>query len=405
MKLNPKDESSFESALSRFKSGEPILVLDDEDRENEGDVVLAAEVVTPEMISFLSREARGLICVSISRELARRIDLPFQVDTNNSPFQTPFAISIDAKECVSSGVTARGRAQTIRALLNPEVKPDDFVSPGHVFPLIADDAGVLGRGGHTEGVLDLTRLAGMAPAGILCEVLNVDGTMARGTELQAFAEKHNMAVTSIAEIKEYRIRHELAVRQVSKRIVGTDFGEFTALLFADDAGHKEHLVMAKGDLSTVPASYAPLIRIHSECLTGDVFGSRRCDCGPQLDGAMRLIASEGSGAVLYLRQEGRGIGLGNKLRAYALQDQGRDTVEANIELGFMADQRDFFVGAHILKALGLNRIRLITNNPRKVAAMERFGISVVERVPMIAPHDECSVAYLKTKREKLGHLL
>jgi 3,4-dihydroxy 2-butanone 4-phosphate synthase/GTP cyclohydrolase II len=400
-----KITAAFESALASFKRGEPILVLDDVDRENEGDVVLAAEAVTPELIAFLAREARGLICVSISRDLARKIELPFQVDTNNSPFQTPFAISIDARDCVSNGVTAAGRAQTIRSLLNPDARASDFVSPGHVFPLIADDAGVLGRDGHTEGVLDLTRLAGMAPAGILCEVLNSDGTMARRDELLEFASRHNMAVTTIAAIKEYRIRHELAVRQISKRTINTDSGEFTAKLFADDAGHKEHLFLERGELSAIPASYAPLIRIHSECLTGDVFGSRRCDCGPQLSGAMRLIASEGSGAILYLRQEGRGIGLGNKLKAYALQDQGRDTVEANLELGFKADERDFFVAAHILKALGLHRIRLITNNPKKVAALERFGISVIERVPIIAPHDSCTVAYLNTKRDKMGHLL
>jgi 3,4-dihydroxy 2-butanone 4-phosphate synthase/GTP cyclohydrolase II len=393
----------FTEVLRRFKLGEPLIVLDDVDRENEGDVIVAAEAVTPEMIAFLMNEARGLICVSISEQLAKSLNLSFQVANNNSPFQTPFAVSIDAREVGQFGVTAAARAKTIRLMLDPNASHSDFTTPGHVFPLIAKDTGVLGREGHTEGALDLARLVGMQPAGVLCEVLNPDGTMGRGEELVRFAAKHNMAVTSIAAIRQYRLKHEIAVRQLSVGSVTTDLGEFTAYLFADDAGHKEHLALVRGDLSQAPASYAPLVRIHSECLTGDVFGSRRCDCGGQLHGAMRLIVDEGLGVILYLRQEGRGIGLENKLKAYALQDQGLDTVEANLELGFKADERDFAVGAHILRSLGLSRIRLITNNPGKTQAMQGCGITVVERVPSLAEPDPCSIGYLNTKRQKMGH--
>lgn len=407
-RVNPNmtgESGSFEDLLARFRRGEPLLVLDDEQRENEGDVIIAAEAVTPQMISFLMTEARGLICVSITDQRAQQLGFPFQVDTNNSPFQTPFAVSVDAEEVASVGVTASARAKTIRLIVNPSATATDFRTPGHIFPLIANDAGVLGRAGHTEGALDLARLAGLAPASVLCEVLNADGTMARGDDLLNFAAKHGMAVTSIAEIRAYRLRNEIAVRRLSTGSVSTDCGDFTAHLFVDDAGHKEHLALVRGDLSQVPTSYAPLVRIHSECLTGDVFGSRRCDCGGQLENALRSVVDEGSGVILYLRQEGRGIGLENKLKAYALQDQGRDTVEANLELGFRADERDFAVGAHILRALGLHRIRLVTNNPRKTAAMERCGITVVERIPSLAAPDPCSHGYLTTKREKLGHHL
>ncbi len=395
----------FEEVLRQFQAGKPVVLLDDVGRENEGDIVLAAEAVTPEIISFLMNEARGLICVSVSGALAQSLSLPLQVDTNNSPFQTPFAVSIDAASVVPHGVSASSRAETIRALLRPGASPADFVSPGHVFPLIANEAGVLKRRGHTEGVFDLARLAGLSPAGVLCEILNEDGSMARGEQLVAFARAHNLPLTTIEEIRAYRSRHETSVRLISSRPVETSHGEFTAVLFADDAGQKEHVALVKGDLHHTPTSYAPLVRIHSECLTGDVFGSRRCDCGPQLEECLSVIAQEGCGVVLYLRQEGRGIGLENKLRAYALQDRGRDTVEANLDLGFEADARDFAVGAHILQALGLSKIRLITNNPRKIAAMERHGVAVSERVSILTPVDSYNAQYLATKREKLGHLL
>lgn len=396
---------NFTDVLADIRAGKGVVVVDNADRENEGDIILATEKATPDMISFLMREARGLICVSIPSDVAERLQLPLQVLNNNSPFQTPFAINIDHKDVGSIGVTAEGRVRTMRALIDPEARASDFVSPGHVFPLIANSAGVMGRPGHTEGAFDLARLAGLIPSGILCEVLNPDGTMARGTQLQEFAKKHSLRVTSIQAIREHRAMHEIAVRSVSVGDVDTDYGVFQATVFADDAGKKEHLALARGDLSRMPTSYAPLVRLHSECLTGDVFGSRRCDCGRQLDGAMKLITDEGVGVILYLRQEGRGIGLENKVRAYALQDQGLDTVEANVHLGFDPDERDFAVGAHMLLAMGIRAIRLITNNPAKGVALARYGISVVERIPMVVEADPYSEAYLRTKRDKLGHIL
>lgn len=395
----------FSEVLAEFRAGRPVIVVDDSDRENEGDICVAAEVATSEVISFLMREARGLICVSISTQLATRLNLPLQVYNNNSPFQTPFAVSIDHRDVVPFGVTASSRAHTIKKLLEPAAQPGDFVTPGHIFPLLASEAGVMARQGHTEGVFDLARLAGLAPAGILCEILNSDGTMARGAQLQEFARAHQLRVTSIAEIRNYRALHEIAVRPLSSREVETDFGKFNAVVYADDVGGKEHIALIRGDLSTMPTSYAPLVRLHSECLTGDVFGSRRCDCGQQLEGAMNLVVSEGLGVILYLRQEGRGIGLENKVRAYNLQDEGLDTVEANERLGFLPDERDFAVGAHMLRSLGVRAIRLITNNPEKGDTLSRFGISVVERIPMIVEHDPVREGYLKTKKEKLGHIL
>lgn len=396
---------NFVDVLADVRAGKGVVVVDNADRENEGDVIFATDRITPETISFLMREARGLICVSIPSEVAERLRLPLQVVNNNSPFQTPFAVSVDLKGVTPTGVTAEGRAKTMRALIDPSSRAGDFITPGHVFPLIANSAGVMGRQGHTEGAFDLARLAGLSPSGILCEVLNADGTMARGPQLQAFAQKHTLRVTSIQAIRDYRALHEIAVRQLSERAVDTDYGLFHATVFADDAGKKEHVAMVRGDLSQMPASYAPLVRLHSECLTGDVFGSRRCDCGRQLDGAMKLITEEGAGVILYLRQEGRGIGLENKVRAYALQDQGLDTVEANVHLGFDPDERDFAVGAHMLLAMGVKAIRLITNNPAKGAALARYGIAVVERIPIVVEADPYSEAYLRTKREKLGHIL
>ena len=395
----------IEEVIADMRDGRIVLVVDSTDRENEGDLVVATEAVSPEAIAFMMREARGLICVSVSGEVAERLQLPLQVLNNNSPFQTPFAISIDHKDVVPRGVTAESRAVTMRALIDPNARPEDFVSPGHVFPLIANSAGVMGRPGHTEGTFDLARLAGLAPSGILCEVLNPDGTMARGAQLALFAQKHNLKVTSIEAVKQHRLLREIAVRPISSSEVDTDFGAFQATVFGDDAGGKEHLALSKGDFGVMPTSYAPLVRLHSECLTGDVFGSRRCDCGRQLDGAMQLLVQEGAGIILYLRQEGRGIGLENKMRAYGLQDQGLDTVEANVHLGFEPDERDFAVGAHILLAMGITSIRLITNNPAKAEALARFGISIVERIPMVVDEDPLSAAYLRTKKEKMGHLL
>jgi 3,4-dihydroxy 2-butanone 4-phosphate synthase/GTP cyclohydrolase II len=395
----------FHEVLADFRAGKPVIVVDDADRENEGDICIAAEAVTSEAISFLMKEARGLICVSVSRKLASTLNLPLQVYNNNSPFQTPFAISIDHKDVMPFGVTASSRAYTVRKLLDPAARAGDFVSPGHIFPLLANDAGVLARQGHTEGVFDLARLAELAPAGVLCEILNPDGTMARGAQLEEFAKRHELRLTSIDEIRRYRTLNEIAVRPLSSRIVETDFGSFNATVYADDAGGKEHVAMVRGDVSAMPASYAPLVRLHSECLTGDVFGSRRCDCGQQLAGAMNLVVTEGVGIILYLRQEGRGIGLENKVRAYKLQDEGLDTVEANVKLGFRPDERDFAVGAHMLLSMGIRAIRLITNNPEKGESLARFGITVVERVPMLVADDPVRADYLKTKKEKMGHIL
>jgi 3,4-dihydroxy 2-butanone 4-phosphate synthase/GTP cyclohydrolase II len=397
--------SPLEEILQDLRDGRPILVVDSSTREDEGDIVVATEAVTPEAVAFMMEHARGLICVSVSSEVANRLKLPLQVLNNNSPFQTPFAVSVDLKEVLPRGVTAESRARTMQALIDPHRSADEFVSPGHVFPLIANDAGVMGRPGHTEGVFDLAKLAGLAPSGILCEVLNPDGTMARGSDLARFAETHNLKITSIEAIREYRLLHEIAVRSINASEVSTDFGPFIATVFSEDTGGKEHVALVRGDLSTLPASYAPLVRLHSECLTGDVFGSRRCDCGRQLEGAMKLVTEEGVGVILYLRQEGRGIGLENKIRAYSLQDQGLDTVEANVHLGFEPDERDFAVGAHILRSMGIHSIRLITNNPAKGAQLSRFGITITERIPMVVEADPLSAGYLRTKREKMGHLL
>jgi len=397
--------SPLEEILSELRAGKPVLIVDSASRENEGDIMVATEAVTPEAVAFMMEHARGLICVSVSSEVAQRLKLPLQVLNNNSPFQTPFAVSVDLKEVSPRGVTASSRAQTMRALIDPTRTAEDFITPGHVFPLIANDAGVMGRPGHTEGVLDLAKLAGLTPSGILCEVLNPDGTMARGEDLNRFALTHGLKITSIEAIREYRLLHEIAVRPINTSSVDTDFGPFTATVFAEDTGGKEHVALTRGDLSTLPTSYAPLVRLHSECLTGDVFGSRRCDCGRQLDGAMRLVTEEGAGVILYLRQEGRGIGLENKIRAYSLQDQGLDTVEANVHLGFEPDERDFAVGAHILRAMGIHSIRLITNNPAKGEQLARFGITITERIPMVVEADPLSAGYLRTKREKMGHLL
>lgn len=397
--------SPLEEILSELRAGKPVLIVDSASRENEGDIMVATDAVTPEAVAFMMEHARGLICVSVSSEVAQRLKLPLQVLNNNSPFQTPFAVSVDLKEVSPRGVTASSRAQTMRALIDPTRTAEDFITPGHVFPLIANDAGVMGRPGHTEGVLDLAKLAGLTPSGILCEVLNPDGTMARGEDLNRFALTHGLKITSIEAIREYRLLHEIAVRPINTSSVDTDFGPFTATVFAEDTGGKEHVALTRGDLSTLPTSYAPLVRLHSECLTGDVFGSRRCDCGRQLDGAMRLVTQEGAGVILYLRQEGRGIGLENKIRAYSLQDQGLDTVEANVHLGFEPDERDFAVGAHILRAMGIHSIRLITNNPAKGEQLARFGITITERIPMVVEADPLSAGYLRTKREKMGHLL
>lgn len=395
----------FDEVVKRFRAGEMVIIVDDADRENEGDITIATECITSEQVSFMMREARGLICVTIAPELAAKLNLPLQVINNNSPFNTPFAVSVDHRSVGALGVTAEARATTMRKLIEPGASMSDFVSPGHVFPLVANPAGVIGRQGQTEGSYDLARIAGLAPSGIICEILNPDGTMARGAHLQEFAQKHNLLITSIEEIMRYRVNEEILVRAVSKRDLETDYGTFTTHVFQDDVDGKEHLALVRGELARFDPVKGPLVRIHSECLTGDVFGSRRCDCGAQLDHAMRRIVAEGAGVVLYLRQEGRGIGLANKLRAYELQDRGRDTVDANLELGFAADSRDFAVAAKILGGFGLKKIRLLTNNPQKFKQLSTFGIDITERIPVVVPEDEYSKGYLETKRTRMGHWL
>lgn len=396
---------SFASVVADFKAGKPIVLVDDASRENEGDITIATEALTPELMNFMLREARGLVCVSISTEIASQLNLPLQVLNNNSPFNTPFAVSVDHRTVQGSGVTAAGRTFTMQKLLDPNMRAEDFVSPGHVFPLIANPAGVIGRQGQTEGSYDLARIAGFQPSGVICEILSPDGSMARGKELNAFAKRFGLKVSSVEEIVKYRIREEVLIRVVANEELMTDFGKCRTYVFQDDAVGKEHLVLAFGPEEKLRDSRGALVRIHSECLTGDVFGSRRCDCGEQLHASMRRIISEGSGLVLYLRQEGRGIGLANKLRAYALQDQGHDTVEANLQLGFPADMRDFAVAGKILDHFGVSSVRLLTNNPDKLNTLTGLGISISERIPLVVEADEYSREYLATKRSKLGHWL
>lgn len=396
--------SPFHEVIADYRAGRMVILVDHVDRENEGDIAIATECITPEAVRFMMHECRGLICVSVQSSVAQRLNLPLQVLTNNSPFQTPFAISIDHHEVAAHGATAKARAHTMRKLLDLNARPDDFVTPGSVFPLIANPSGVIGRQGQTEGSADLARIAGFESSGVICEILNPDGTMARGAQLNEFAAQHGLRITSIAEIIRYRINEEVLVREVGHQQRTLDRGTFSVHVFQDDVAGKEHLALVYGE-ERLERGDVPLVRVHSECLTGDVFGSRRCDCGPQLDQSLQRIVESGCGVLLYLRQEGRGIGLANKLRAYQLQDDGRDTVQANVELGFAPDERDFVVAAKILSNFGVRQIRLLTNNLRKLQTLELFDIEVLERLPVVAPDDELTRDYLATKRAKLGHLL
>ncbi len=399
LKIDPIDD-----VVAAFAQGTMVIIADDVDRENEGDLVIATQALTPEHVAFMAQNARGLICVTISAETAGKLELPFQVSNNNSPFHTPFTLSIDLKASTSEGVTSRARTLAMKALIDSRTKADDFVSPGHVFPLIAHPSGVFGRRGQTEASYDLARICNLSPSGVICEILNDDGTMARGADLNIFAKKHNLPVTTVAEIIKYRIKRDILAHCSTSCVSQTDLGECKVSVYEDEVEGKEHLLVQYGDLA-IDKERGVLVRIHSECLTGDVFGSRRCDCGPQLQSAFALIKERGQGIVLYLRQEGRGIGLMNKLKAYALQDDGADTVEANLKLGFEADQRDFAVAANILTSLDIRKISLMTNNPRKMETMKNFGLEVVDRVPLVKSDDPFSRGYLEIKRSKLGHLL
>ena len=394
--------SNIKGALEDLRQGKMIILVDDEDRENEGDLTMAAEKVTPEAINFMAKYARGLICLSLHPDIVERLKLPLMVQDNQSRFQTAFTVSIEAKNGVTTGISAADRAHTILTAVADDAKPDDLVQPGHLFPLRSRRGGVLFRTGQTEGSVDLARLAGLKSAGVICEIMNEDGTMARRPDLDQFAKKHSLRIVTVADIIAYRMRNESFVHKEAETILPTPSGEFKAIAFINELDNSEHLALVKGEIAP---NKDILVRVHSECLTGDVFGSYRCDCGDQLQKSLKMIDQEGLGVVVYLRQEGRGIGFANKLKAYALQDKGFDTVEANEELGFKPDLRDYGVGAQILVALGVRRMRIMTNNPKKMVGLNGYGLIVTGRVPIEVPPRPENVRYLLTKCEKLGHIM
>jgi len=393
--------ATIEEAIEDIRAGKMVIVVDDADRENEGDLVLAAEKVTPEAINFMARYGRGLICVPLTAERLEELELPLMTQRSRDPMGTAFTVSVDVRT-VHTGISAYERAATVRALIDPKTRPDDLIRPGHIFPLRAVPEGVLRRAGHTEAAVDLARLAGLYPAGVICEIMDEDGHMARGDALVAFARRHGLKIISIADLIRYRFRHERLVRRVGEAQLPTRYGAFRIIGYESLIDRTHHVALVRGDLR---GAQDVLVRVHSECLTGDVFGSLRCDCGDQLAAALSRLAREERAVLLYMRQEGRGIGLLNKIRAYDLQDRGLDTVEANIQLGFPPDKRDYGIGAQILVDLGLSTIRLLTNNPRKIVGLEGYGLRITERVPIEMPARPQNQRYLQAKRDKLGHWL
>jgi len=395
--------STIKEVIKDISLGKMVILADDEDRENEGDLCMAAELVTPEAINFMARYGRGLICLTLNIELADKLNLQPMARDNRSRFGTAFTVSIEATQGVTTGISAADRATTIKVALDNNTKPEDIVSPGHVFPIIAKKGGVLVRTGQTEGSVDLARLAGLKPAGVICEIMKDDGTMARMPDLQIFAKEHNLKIATIADLIGFRMQHESLIRRAATANVPTRYGgDFQVIVYENDVDDRKHVALVKGKIN--PEDDV-LVRVHSECLTGDVFGSERCDCGDQLRTAMSMVDKEGKGVIVYMHQEGRGIGLVNKIKAYALQEQGRDTVEANLELGFKDDLRNYGIGAQILVDAGVKKMRLLTNNPRKLIGLDGYGIAITDRVPIEIEPSDNNIRYLKAKKTKMGHML
>ena len=400
---NKSSVVNVEKAIEEVQAGRIIIIVDDEDRENEGDLMVAAEKTTPEIINFMAKYGRGLICLPMTTEKLKALNLPLMVSENTAPFQTAFTVSIDGTEGITTGISAQDRAQTIKTAITENTKPSDLARPGHIFPLEAKDGGVLERAGQTEAAVDIARLAGLNPSGVICEIMNEDGTMSRMPELREFSETHGISILTIADLIKYRMKNETLVRKLEEIELPTRYGSFQFKVYQDIIHKDHHIVLVKGDLEKDEPT---LVRAHSQCFTGDTLGSSRCDCGDQLHNAMELIEREGKGVILYMmNHEGRGIGLINKIKAYAIQDQGKDTVEANNELGFKDDHRDYGIGAQILASLGVTQLRLITNNPRKFIGLDGYGLKIIDRVPIEIPPCKDNIKYLKTKKEKMGHIL